>query len=93
MPDLEDKQIFPGGIAVKALFQPEYRWKLVEEYGPYCYAEQEDGRLLFQTNFTNRDYLMDWLFSFRDGVELIEPKDIREEIGRVIENMRAMYRD
>lgn len=92
LPDLVDKQIFPGEIAVKALFQPEYRWKLVEEYGPYCYVEQEDGSLLFQTDFTNRDYLLDWIFSFRDGVELIEPEDIREEIGRVIENMRNIYR-
>lgn len=93
LPDLSDKKVFSGGIEVKALFQPEYRWRLVEEYGPYCYTEQEDGRLLFRSNYTNRDYLINWLFSFRDGVELIEPEDIREEIGRIIENMRTIYRD
>ncbi len=43
------------------------------------------------TILPGRDYLIDWLFSFRDGVELIEPEDVREEIGRVIENMKNIY--
>lgn len=91
LPDLNDKKIFSGGIEIKALFQPECKWRLVEEYGPYCYTEQEDGRLLFQSNFINKDYLIDWLFSFRDGVELVSPEEIRTEIRRVVERMRAIY--
>lgn len=91
LPDLSDKKIFSGGIEIKALFQPECKWRLVEEYGPWCYTEQEDGRLLFQSNFINKDYLIDWLFSFRDGVELVSPEEIRTEIRRVMERMRAIY--
>lgn len=91
LPDLSDKKIFSGGIEIKALFQPECKWRLVEEYGPWCYTEQEDGRLLFQSDFINKDYLIDWLFSFRDGVELVSPEEIRTEIRRVMERMRAIY--
>lgn len=91
LPDLSDKKVFPGGIEVKALFKSDYKWRLVEEYGPGCYTEQEDGRLLFQSNYTNKDYLIDWLFSFRDGVELIEPKEIRTEMEAIIEKMRKIY--
>lgn len=91
LPDLSDNKVFSGGIEIQALFQPEYKWKLIEEYGPYCYTEQEDGRLLFQSHFTNRDYLITWLFSFRDGVELVSPEEIRTEIKTVIERMRAIY--
>lgn len=91
LPDLSDKKVFSGDIEVKALFQPEYKWKLIEEYGPYCYTEQEDGKLLFQSHFTNKDYLITWLFSFHDGVELVSPEEIRTEIRTVIERMRAIY--
>lgn len=91
LPDLSNQNVFSGGIAVKALFQPEYKWRLVEEYGSGCYCEQADGRLLFQANYTNQDYLIDWLFSFHDGVELLEPEEIRTEMRRIIENMRKIY--
>lgn len=92
LPDLRDVKVFPGGIEIKALFQPECKWKLVEEYGPWCYVEQEDGRLLFQSNYANKDYLFEWLFSFRDRVEVIEPEEIRQEMKLLIENMRKIYR-
>ena len=91
LPDLRDVSIFPGGIEVKALFKPEYKWKLVEEYGPNCYVEQEDGRLLFRSNYANKDYLIDWLLCFRDGVELIEPEEMRAEMRELLENMSKTY--
>lgn len=91
LPDLRDGKVFPGGILVKALFKPEYKWRLVEEFGAYCFTEQEDGRLLFQHDYTNREYLISWLFSFYDGVELLEPEDIREEMKEIIEKMRNVY--
>jgi len=91
-PDLSDNKVFPGGIKVKALFRPECKWRLVEEYGAECYTQQEDGRLLFQSDYTNKDYLIDWLFSFHDEVELLAPEDIRAEMKEILENMREIYR-
>lgn len=91
LPDLSEMRMFSGGIEVKALFAPECKWKLVEEYGPGCYVEQEDGRLLFRSNFVNRDYMLTWFFSFRDEVELIEPEEVRQEIKALIERMGKMY--
>lgn len=91
LPDLRDVSVFPDGIEVRALFKPEYKWKLVEEYGPYCYVEQEDGRLLFRSNYANKDYLIDWLLRFRDGVELIEPEEIRTEMQKLLESMSKVY--
>lgn len=91
LPDLRDVSIFPGGIEIKALIKPEYKWKLVEEYGPNCYVEQEDGRLLFRSNYANKDYLIEWILAFRDGVELIEPQEIRAEMRMLLESMRKAY--
>ena len=43
MPDLSTEKIFPGGIKVKALFTPDMKWRLVEEFGPHCFTETDDG--------------------------------------------------
>ncbi len=91
VPDLGDERIFPGGIAVKALFEPECKWRLVEEFGPYCFTVQEDGRLLFQADYTDRENLITWLLSFRDKVKLLDPKEIRAEMLENIERMRRNY--
>lgn len=93
MPDLSNEMIFPGGIAVKALFEPECKWRLVEEFGSECFTEQEDGRLLFQADYTNRENLVTWIMTFRDKVKLLEPKEIREEIKNSIRRMEDRYTD
>lgn len=91
MPDLSNERIFPGGIKVKALFEPEYKWRLIEEFGPDCFREREDGKLFFQADYTNRENLVTWLMTFRDKVEVLEPEEIRTEIRESAERMRAKY--
>lgn len=91
LPDLRDERIFTGGIKVKALFEADCKWRLVEEFGPHCFQEQKDGTLLFQADYTNQDNLLTWLLSFRDKVELLEPKEIREQLRQSILQMKKKY--
>lgn len=93
MPDLSDERIFPGNIQVKALFDPECKWRLVEEFGTGCFRENDDGKLLFQADYTDKENLLTWLLSFRDKVELLEPKEIREELKQSIVRMKKKYDD
>lgn len=93
MPDLSDERIFPGGIKVKALFEPDCKWRLVEEFGTGCFQETDDGKLLFQADYTDKENLVTWLLSFRDKVELLEPEEIREEIKQSIVRMKKKYDD
>lgn len=46
LPDLRDERVFPGGIKVKALFEADCKWRLVEEFGANCFEEQEEGSFL-----------------------------------------------
>ena len=91
LPDLSDQRVFPGGIQVKALFDPSCTWRLVEEFGEGCYVEQPDGRLLFQWEYTYRDNLLAWLMTFRDQVTLLEPAATRQEITDACRRMRRAY--
>ena len=92
MPDLSNEKIFPGGIRVKALFDPDVKWRLVEEFGPHCFAETDDGRLLFHADYTDMDNLIAWLLTFGEKAEVLEPVEVRERIWHIAESMRRVYR-
>lgn len=91
VPDFSDEKIFPGGIAVKALFSPEAKWRLIENYGPDCFTEQEDGTLLFEEEYTNEDNLLIWLMGFGDKVKVLEPESVKTSLLEMAENMVRVY--
>lgn len=90
-PDLSNERIFPDGIRVKALFDAGCKWRLVEEFGPRCFEEQADGRLLFHADYTDKENLITWLLTFREQAEILEPESIRAEMQQIIERMRKTY--
>ena len=91
MPDLSNERIFPANIRGKALFESDAKWRLVEEFGPHCFKEQKDGRLLFEMDYTDEDSLLGWLLTFGEGVEVLEPAVLRERILKTAENMVFIY--
>lgn len=92
MPDLSNEKIFPGGIKVKALFEADQKWRLVEEFGTSCFTENEDGRLLFTADYTDMENLITWILTFGDKAEVIEPEEVREKVRTAIEAMIKNYR-
>ncbi len=81
---------FPDDKTLVALFQPSERYKLIEDYGLHCYEETRDG-LRLEVGYTNRDYMLGWILSFRDRVKVLEPADMAEEIRRIAEKMVSLY--
>lgn len=90
-PELGDEQIFPGGIRVKALFEADCKWRLVEEFGKGCFEELPDGKLLFHADYTNKENLLTWILTFRNKVELLEPEHLREELKQALRETLGRY--
>ena len=93
LPDLSNEKIFPGRIRVKALFEPDQKWRLVEDFGPECFVENDDGRLLFTTDHTDLESLVAWLMTFGDKAEVLEPEEAREAVARMAKRMAMLYKD
>lgn len=91
MPDLSNERIFPANIRVRALFEPDAKWRLVEEFGPHCFEEQEDGRLLFQMDYTDEESLIGWLLTFGAKAEVLEPDSVKEKLLKTAENIVSLY--
>lgn len=91
MPDLSNEKIFPGGIKVKVLFAPDTKWRLVEEFGPHCFTEADDGRLLFTADYTDMENLVTWLLTFGAKAEVLEPVEARNMIRWNAEETLRIY--
>lgn len=91
LPDFSPKRIFPHDYQVKAIIQPSYKWRLIEEYGLESFAEQPDGTLLFSFGFHDKTSIVGWIASFGDGAELVEPKELRADIRAFAEGILKKY--
>ncbi|MEX2785066.1 helix-turn-helix transcriptional regulator [Streptococcus sp. H49] len=77
-PDLSNDSLFPHNHMVKAIIQPEYRFRILDDYGAESIVEQADGTLLFSFGFTDFESIKSWILSFGKGIELLEPHELRE---------------
>ena len=93
LPDLSNEKIFPGAVKVRALFDPDQKWRLVEEFGPDSFTEYDDGRLLFRADYTDMENLITWLMTFGDKAEVLEPQEARDAIGQMVQKMMIKYRE
>ncbi len=93
VPDLSAERVYPLGIDVEAVFEPDMKWRLVEEFGMESFTEQEDGRLKFSFGFADKENLFGWLLSFGDKVELIKPAELRRELYEMMGRLQKMYRE
>lgn len=93
VPNLSNEKIFPGRIKVKAVFEPQMRWRLLEEFGSKCFEEQGDGKLLFHCEYTDEESMLQWLLTFRDQVKVLEPEKIRGELLKIAERVVEIYKE
>ena len=91
VPDMGSQLAFPRNIILRALFEPDMKWRLVEEFGPDCYEVQDDGRLLLIRDYSDMENLTMWMLTFGDKVEVIEPAEVREKLKNMARSMIKMY--
>jgi predicted DNA-binding transcriptional regulator YafY len=82
---------FREEFPITLLFDAGVKYRLIDEYGVECFTIQEDGRLLFRTGFANKDYMLSWILSFGDKVEVVYPKGLKQEIKKIAENILQHY--
>ena len=92
LPDLEPERVFPIKYQVTVLFDPACRWRLVEEYGIDRFTMEPDGRLRFTGGFPDADSAISWVLTFGDKAELLEPEELRKQLGALTKTLFDRYR-
>lgn len=93
MPDFSMGELYSYEYPVKVLFTSECKWRLIEECGLDHFEEQEDGRLLYCTNFIDKKSAFQWLLTFEDRAEILEPEELREELAEFAEKLLKKYKE
>ena len=91
LPDLSAARIFPGEGRIEAIFQPDMRWRLVEEFGPESFETLPEGKLFFSADYSDDENLLSWLLTFCDKVEVLSPSSLREKMKDSITKMEEVY--
>lgn len=91
LPDLSSERVFPHLFQVKAKIHPDYKWRLIEEYGPESFQPLADGSLLFSFGFMDKTSIVSWIVSFGGGAELLEPAELRQDVLEFAEGIRQKY--
>lgn len=91
LPDLAPERVFPMKCRVTVLFDPVWRWRLVEEYGADRFTVQPDGRLRFSGGFPDADSALGWVLTFGEGAELVEPRELRQRLHGMLRRALARY--
>lgn len=81
---------FADDLTLVALFDPVAKYRLIETYGPNCYTEEE-GMLRLEVKYSNRTYILGWLLSFGDQVQVLEPLEMIEAIEQTAQKIIKRY--
>ena len=88
---LDPQYVWQENYRLEAVFDPKVKYRLVEEYGPDCFTEQEDGTLRFSCRFTFYDNMRSWVLSFGDAVTVLSPQELRDDLHRQGETFLSRY--
>ena len=64
----------------------------MEEYGIDRFTMEPDGRLRFTGGFPDADSAISWVLTFGDKAELLEPEELREQLGALTKTLFDRYR-
>lgn len=86
------QKIFTERFMAKAVFEPEMKWRLIEEFGPESLEPYKDGRILLKAGFADKQSLFGWILSFGNQAELLEPLELRNELCQLTKGIHKKYK-
>lgn len=95
--EIDDKikqldNIFPSNYHLEAILDESQKYILVETYGNKSYTVLDDGRLQFEVDFTNYDFMLNWILGLGDRIEVIEPKELVDDIIKNVQSTLDIYK-
>ena len=76
---------------IHAVYDPSVKYRLVEEYGPACFTEQEDGKLYTEWGFTTQKDAVEWFLSFGNKVKVLAPPEMVELMKSTLDSIKKLY--
>ena len=88
---MPDRYFEEPAFHLKALFENQAKYRLIEEYGPNCFTETTDGRLLLERGFVNYENMLEWVLSFGGQAEVLAPESLRSALFQQAQALLKKY--
>lgn len=76
---------------IAAVYDASVKYRLVEEYGPNSFIEQEDGTLYTEWGFTKTEAAVEWFLSFGNKVKVLGPQEMVELMKTTLDSIKNLY--
>lgn len=81
----------PDDKKLVAVCRPGIKYQLIDSYGLNCFTEMENGNLLLEIGYTNKDHMVSWILGFGGNMKILEPPEIVQAIQTEAEKILARY--
>ncbi|WP_338215220.1 helix-turn-helix transcriptional regulator [Lacticaseibacillus salsurivasis] len=91
MPEMKPIAHGLDAIHFTALFDPSVKWRILDEFSADQLQPEANGKLRLTGAYSDSQSLVQWLLSFGDKVELLQPVAARKLLQATIQNMLQTY--
>ncbi len=81
-----------GEISATVKFDKSVKWRIVDEFGADNLTEDKDGNIVIDFTWSDVPSFFAYILGFRDGAEIIEPKEYREEFSELLKKIWEKYK-
>lgn len=79
------------GVSAIVKFDSSVKWRLIDEYGIEMLTEDKDGNIILTFNWTDILSFYQYILTFGDKAEIIEPNEYREEFAELLKRISEKY--
>ena len=91
-PEIDPKELeMPKLVDIKLLFSPVIAYRIYDEFGEDYITKNEDGSFTVQMKIIDDYWLYEYILSFGNWVEVLEPQRVRDEIVEQIDKIKLKY--
>ncbi|KRK97653.1 hypothetical protein FD04_GL001689 [Secundilactobacillus odoratitofui DSM 19909 = JCM 15043] len=93
MPDMKPVDHGLDAIHFTAVFDSGVKWRILDEFSAEQLLPDANGMLRLTGEYSDSQSLIQWLLSFGDHVELVQPVEIRKLLKATVKKMSQKYQD
>ena len=81
-----------GEIGAVVRFDKEIKWRVIDEFGVDDLQYDEAGNIILRFTWSDVPAFYQYILSFGDKAEILEPESYRKEFTRLFKKMRKIYK-
>lgn len=91
--NLDNDSYYDYNIHAVVIISKEMKWRVIDEFGLDSFTVNDDGNLLFEFDFMDKESLLNWILTFGIHAELIEPANLRDELYNISKTINLKYQN